>query len=113
MILWARMLAGTKMQFFKMFVKECWCSCSCLLLVQQAAPPYPIPMNQSIQSGSDTRSTEFLLVGLFATAQHESSKVTTCLKVREDSLLDDFCTAYLDDILIYSEDPLQHKEHVA
>jgi hypothetical protein len=26
--------------------------------------------------------------------------------------LDDFCTAYLDDILIYSEDPLQHKEHV-
>ena len=28
-------------------------------------------------------------------------------------LLDDFCTAYLDDILIYSEDPLQHEEHVA
>jgi hypothetical protein len=26
--------------------------------------------------------------------------------------LDDFCTAYLDDILIYSEDPLQHQEHV-
>jgi predicted oxidoreductase len=26
--------------------------------------------------------------------------------------LDDFCTAYLDNILIYSEDPLQHKEHV-
>lgn len=27
--------------------------------------------------------------------------------------LDDFCTAYLDDILIYSEDPTQHQEHVA
>src|SRR5436189_1437527 len=26
--------------------------------------------------------------------------------------LDDFCTAYLDDILIYSEDPLEHAEHV-
>ena len=26
--------------------------------------------------------------------------------------LDVFCTAYLDDILIYSEDPLQHEEHV-
>jgi hypothetical protein len=26
--------------------------------------------------------------------------------------LDDFCTAYLDDILIYLEDPLQYKEHV-
>ena len=26
--------------------------------------------------------------------------------------LDVFCTAYLDDILIYSEDPLMHKEHV-
>src|SRR3954453_6153268 len=26
--------------------------------------------------------------------------------------LDDFCTAYLDDILIYSEDPLEHDEHV-
>jgi len=26
--------------------------------------------------------------------------------------LDDFCTAYLDDILIYSEDPLQHQTHV-
>ena len=26
--------------------------------------------------------------------------------------LDDFCTAYLDDILIYSEDPLEHQEHV-
>ncbi len=26
--------------------------------------------------------------------------------------LDDFCIAYLDDILIYSEDPLQHKEQV-
>jgi hypothetical protein len=26
--------------------------------------------------------------------------------------LDDFCTAYLDDILIYSENPLDHKEHV-
>ena len=26
--------------------------------------------------------------------------------------LDDFCTAYLDDILIYSEDPLEHTEHV-
>jgi predicted oxidoreductase len=33
-------------------------------------------------------------------------------KVLHD-LLDDFCTAYLDDILIYSEDPLQHEEHVA
>ena len=26
--------------------------------------------------------------------------------------LGDFCTAYLDDILIYSEDPLEHTEHV-
>jgi predicted oxidoreductase len=26
--------------------------------------------------------------------------------------LDDFCTAYLDDILIYSDDPLTHHEHV-
>ena len=26
--------------------------------------------------------------------------------------LDVFCTAYLDDIIIYSEDPLQHTEHV-
>jgi Reverse transcriptase (RNA-dependent DNA polymerase) len=26
--------------------------------------------------------------------------------------LDDFCTTYLDDILIYSEDLLKHDEHV-
>ncbi len=26
--------------------------------------------------------------------------------------LDVFCTAYLDDILIYSKDPLEYKEHV-
>jgi hypothetical protein len=26
--------------------------------------------------------------------------------------LDDFCTAYLDDILIYSENELEHDEHV-
>jgi hypothetical protein len=26
--------------------------------------------------------------------------------------LDDFCTAYLDDIMIYSSDELEHKEHV-
>ena len=26
--------------------------------------------------------------------------------------LDDFCTAYLDDILIYSEDELEHTEHI-
>ena len=26
--------------------------------------------------------------------------------------LDDFCTAYLDDILIYSENELEHVEHV-
>ena len=26
--------------------------------------------------------------------------------------LDDFCTAYLDDIIIYSEDPLEHEVHV-
>jgi hypothetical protein len=26
--------------------------------------------------------------------------------------LDDFCTAYLDDILIYSDNKLEHKEHV-
>ena len=26
--------------------------------------------------------------------------------------LDDFCTAYLDDIIIYSENALEHEEHV-
>jgi hypothetical protein len=26
--------------------------------------------------------------------------------------LDEFCTAYIDDILIFSEDPSQHKHHV-
>jgi hypothetical protein len=26
--------------------------------------------------------------------------------------LDDFYTAYLDDIIIYSEDPLQHQEYI-
>ena len=26
--------------------------------------------------------------------------------------LDDFCTAYLDDILIYSEDELDYKEYI-
>ncbi len=26
--------------------------------------------------------------------------------------LDDFCTAYLDDILIYSDNELEHKHHV-
>jgi hypothetical protein len=26
--------------------------------------------------------------------------------------LDDFCTAYLDNILIYSDDPLEHETHV-
>ena len=26
--------------------------------------------------------------------------------------LDDFCTAYLDDIIIYSENVLEHEEHV-
>jgi hypothetical protein len=26
--------------------------------------------------------------------------------------LDDFCTAYLDDILVYSEDPLDHTLYV-
>jgi hypothetical protein len=26
--------------------------------------------------------------------------------------LDDFCTAYLDDIIIYSKDPLKHELHV-
>ena len=26
--------------------------------------------------------------------------------------LDDFCTAYLDDILIYSDDPLIHHKHI-
>jgi Reverse transcriptase (RNA-dependent DNA polymerase) len=26
--------------------------------------------------------------------------------------LDDFCTAYLDNILIYSKDPLEYDEHV-
>ena len=26
--------------------------------------------------------------------------------------LDDFCTAYLDNIIIYSENELEHKEHV-
>jgi hypothetical protein len=26
--------------------------------------------------------------------------------------LDDFCTAYLDDILIYFDNELEHKEHV-
>jgi hypothetical protein len=26
--------------------------------------------------------------------------------------LDDFCTAYLYDILIYSDDPLEHKTHI-
>ena len=28
------------------------------------------------------------------------------------SYLDDFCTAYLDDILIYSNNELEHEEHV-
>ena len=28
-------------------------------------------------------------------------------------ILDDFCTAYLDDILIYSNNPLKHEAHVA
>ena len=26
--------------------------------------------------------------------------------------LDDFCIAYLDDIMIYSQDELEHEEHV-
>ena len=26
--------------------------------------------------------------------------------------LDDFCTAFLDDILIYSDNPLEHEEHI-
>ena len=26
--------------------------------------------------------------------------------------LDDFCTAYLDDIMIYSDNELEHEEHV-
>ena len=26
--------------------------------------------------------------------------------------LDDFCTAYLDNIMIYSENELEHEEHV-
>ena len=26
--------------------------------------------------------------------------------------LDDFCIAYLDDIIIYSDNKLEHKEHV-
>jgi hypothetical protein len=26
--------------------------------------------------------------------------------------LDVFCTAYLDDIIVYSDDPLEHEEHV-
>jgi len=26
--------------------------------------------------------------------------------------LDDFCTTYLDDIIIYLEDPLEHELHV-
>jgi hypothetical protein len=26
--------------------------------------------------------------------------------------LDDFCMAYLDNILIYSEDPLKYKAHI-
>ena len=28
-------------------------------------------------------------------------------------ILDDFCTTYLDDILIYSNNPLKHEAHVA
>jgi predicted aspartyl protease len=28
-------------------------------------------------------------------------------------IVDDFCSAYLDDVLIFSEDPLQHEAHVA
>ena len=56
------------------------CSCRsdgarvpCLLQAQQAAPPYPIPINQSIQSDPNTQGAGFLLVGLFATAQTSST----------------------------------------
>ncbi len=47
----------------------------------------------------------FGLTNSLATYQHYMNNILF-------DYLDVFCTAYLDDILIYSENKLEHKEHI-